>query len=399
MMERVPFLALVPGPDAADVRAAIDRVVSRGWFVLGPELSAFEEALAAALGVGRAVGVGSGTDAIALTLRALGIGRGDEVITSPLSAAFSALAVQMAGATPVFADIDPARLTMDPRAAAAAITPRTAAVLPVHLYGQPADLPAFEQLAARHGLALVEDACQAHGATGAGRPVGTFGAAGALSFYPTKNLGALGDGGAVITNDANLAERLKRLRNGGQTDRYHHAEFGVNSRLDEIQAAILRARLPRLPAWTARRREIAARYRHRLADAFSPDCRPSIDARGALSEVEPRGPSAGCPVVVPPECDSGHVYHLFPIRCADRAHLQAALAAHGIETLIHYPVPIPQQQAFASLAAAPCPVADRVCGEICSLPLHPLLEDAVVDRVADAVRSVSSFSSSSRPSS
>ena len=359
MTPRVPFLALKPGPDAPAVRQAIDRVIERGWFVLGPELAAFEAEFAAASGAPYAVGVGTGTDALALTLRGLGIGPGDEVITSPVSAAFSALAILMAGATPVFADIDPERLTLDPRAADAAVTPRTAALMPVHLYGQPADMPAFDALARRHGLALVEDACQAHGATASGRPVGTFGAAGAFSFYPTKNLGALGDAGAVITSDAALTDRLKRLRNGGQTDRYHHAEFGVNSRLDEMQAAVLRARLPLLARWTARRRELAARYRRGLT---------------------------GGPLDMPPERDAGHVYHLFPVRSSDRAGLQAALAARGIETLIHYPVPIPRQQAFAALSPAACPAADRLCAEVCSLPLHPYLTDADADLVLDAAR-------------
>jgi dTDP-4-amino-4,6-dideoxygalactose transaminase len=264
----------------------------------------------------------------------------------------------MAGATPVFADISPDRLTLNPGACEAAITPRTSALLPVHLYGQAADMPAFAAIAARHHLALVEDACQAHAATSAGRPVGSFGAAAAFSFYPTKNLGALGDAGAVITNDATLAEKLGRLRNGGQTDRYRHVEFGVNSRLDEMQAAVLRARLSLLPAWTARRRELAARYRRALV---------------------------GASVVVPPECDPGHVYHLFPVRSADREGLQAALARRGIETLVHYPIPIPRQRAFASLTTAPCPVADRVCAEVCSLPLHPFLSDADADAVAEAV--------------
>jgi dTDP-4-amino-4,6-dideoxygalactose transaminase len=264
----------------------------------------------------------------------------------------------MAGATPVFADISPDRLTLDPGTCEAAITPRTAALLPVHLYGQAADMAAFSAIAERHGLALVEDACQAHGATSAGRPVGTFGAAGAFSFYPTKNLGALGDAGAVITNDASLAAKLGRLRNGGQTDRYRHVEFGVNSRLDEMQAAVLRARLTMLPAWTARRRELAARYRRALA---------------------------GARVDVPPECDSGHVYHLFPVRSTDRAALQKALAARGVETLVHYPIPIPRQEAFAALNSPPCPVADRVCSEVCSLPLHPFLNDADAGFVAAAV--------------
>jgi dTDP-4-amino-4,6-dideoxygalactose transaminase len=352
-------MSLTPGEDASEIRSAIDRVLTRGWFILGPELEAFEAEFAAASGGRHAVGVGNGTDAIALTLRALGVGPGDEVITTPLSAAFSALAILMAGATPVFADVDPDRLTIDPSAVEAAITPRTAAILPVHLYGQAADLARLGAIASRHNLVLVEDACQAHLATCDGRPVGTLGAAGAFSFYPTKNLGALGDAGAVLTNDASLADRLKRLRNGGQTDRYHHPEFGVNSRLDEMQAAVLRARLQRLPTWTTRRRELGRRYRAQLADAA---------------------------ITVPGEHDAGHVYHLFPVRTPDRDAFMAHLAALGIGSLIHYPIPIPRQQALASAPASSCPVADRVCGEICSLPLHPHLSNDDADRVVEAAR-------------
>ncbi len=358
MTSRVPFLSLTPGPDAAAIAQGIERVIQRGWFILGPEVTAFEEEFAAASGARFAVGVGTGTDALALTLRALGIGAGDEVITAPLSAAFSALAIVMAGATPVFADIDPARLTLDPAAVEAAITPRTRAIMPVHLYGQPADLAAIDAIAQRHALAVVEDACQAHLATAGGRPVGTIGIAGAFSFYPTKNLGALGDGGAVVTNDAAIAEKLKRLRNGGQTVQYRHDEFGVNSRLDEIQAAILRVRLAWLPEWTTRRRELAARYRQGLA---------------------------GAPVDVPPECDPGHVYHLFPILSAGRDLLQAHLAARGIGALVHYPLPIPRQRAFAHLASSPQPVAERIAKSVLSLPLHALMSDADVDVVIAAV--------------
>jgi dTDP-3-amino-3,4,6-trideoxy-alpha-D-glucose transaminase len=264
---KVPFNSLTPGEDAGDIKTAIDRVIASGWFVLGPEVDAFENEFAAASGVAHAVGVGTGTDAITLILRGLDIGPGDEVITPPLSAAYSALAVMMAGARPVFADIDPDRLTLDPSAAAAAITSRTRAILPVHLYGQPADMTPLEALAAKHNLAIVEDAAQAHLATAQGRAVGTIGVAAATSFYPTKNLGALGDGGAILTNDAQLAARVKRLRNGGQTSRYHHQEAGVNTRLDEMQAAILRARLRYLQGWTDRRRSIAAQYRAGLASA------------------------------------------------------------------------------------------------------------------------------------
>ena len=356
--ERIPFLQLTPREDADAVRAAIDRVIARGWFVLGPEVEAFEDEFARACGAAHAVGVGSGTDALALILRALGIGGGDEVITTPLSAAYSALAIMMAGARPVFADVDPARLTIDPACITRAIGPRTRAVVPVHLYGQAADMAAIEDIAARHRLAIVEDCCQAHLATVGGRPVGTIGAAGAFSFYPTKNLGALGDGGAVVTNDRALAERIKRLRNGGQTDRDHHAEFGVNTRLDEMQAAILRARLPWLNRWTERRRALARTYREHLAHG-------SVD--------------------VPRQFDPGHVYHLFVVRSSAREALQAHLAAHGIETLIHYPVPIADQPAMAAAAPAPCPEAARACGEVLSLPLYPALDDADVEIVAAAV--------------
>ena len=301
MRPRIPFLSLVPEGEAArEVREAVERVISRGWFVLGPEVEAFEAEFAAASGAAHAVGVGTGTDAIALILRALGIGPGDEVITTPLSAAYTALAVMMVGARPVFADVDQSRLTLDPDQVARAIGPRTRAILPVHLYGQAADMAAFERLASQHGLALVEDCCQAHLATAAGRPVGTIGVAGAFSFYPTKNLGALGDGGAVVTNDRPLADRIKRLRNGGQVDRYRHEAFGVNSRLDEMQAAVLRARLPHLAGWTARRRALAAVYRSALASV---------------------------PVDVPPEHDAGHVYHLFVVRV--RGPRRAAGPARG----------------------------------------------------------------------
>ena len=359
---RVPFLSLVPDDDRHDVRAAIERVVASGWYVLGPEVEAFESEFARAMGAAHAVGVGTGTDAIALILRALGIGPGDEVITTPLSAAYTALAIMMAGARPVFADVDPVRLTIDPDQVTRAIGPRTRAILPVHLYGQPADMTALGRIAALHSLAIVEDCCQAHLATAEGRPVGTIGVAGAFSFYPTKNLGALGDGGAVVTNDAALAARIKRLRNGGQSDRYHHEDAGVNSRLDEIQAAVLRARLPRLGAWTGQRRGLATRYRRLLKDT------PGID--------------------VPVERDPGHVYHLFVVR-VERAReaLQTSLASHGIETLIHYPVPIPRQPAFAGVEPADCPVATRACDEVLSLPLYPGLSDLDVDRVAAAVLS------------
>ena len=363
--DRIPFIDLRPGEDDAAIRAAIDRVVSRGWFVLGPEVDAFEAEFARAGGAAHAVGVGNGTDAIALMLRAMNVGAGDEVIVPAVTAAYTALAVMLAGATPVFADVDADTLTIDPAACEAAITSRTAAIVPVHLYGQAADMHAIAAIAKRHSLAIVEDCCQAHLATCDGAPVGTRFAGGAFSFYPTKNLGAFGDGGALITNDAALADRVRRLRNGGQVDRYVHREAGINSRLDDLQAAVLRARLPLLARWTARRRALAALYRQLLEAAACPE-----RSRG----VRPLR-----------ERDSGHVYHLFVVRTTDRDGLQAHLLASGIETLIHYPVPLPRQPAFAAIARGECPVADRAAAEILSLPLHPRLADGDVERIAQAV--------------
>jgi len=265
------------------------------------------------------------------------------------------------GARPVFADIDPRRLTIDPDAVAQAVTPNTRAIMPVHLYGQPADMAPIEGIAARHHLAIVEDCCQAHLATAAGRAVGTIGVAGAFSFYPTKNLGALGDGGAVVTNDGALADRIKRLRNGGQVSRYQHREPGVNSRLDELQAAILRARLPLLAGWTATRRTLAASYRTRLAGATV----------------------AG--VTVPPQCDPGHVHHLFIVHSDRRDALREHLGARGIETLVHYPVAISRQQALTHMNPAHCPRAIAACDDVLSLPLYPALTDGEVADVAAAV--------------
>jgi dTDP-3-amino-3,4,6-trideoxy-alpha-D-glucose transaminase len=357
---RIPFMNLHLAEESDEIRSAVARVIASGWFVLGPEVDAFEKEFAAASGASYCIGTGNGTDALAIAIRALGIGAGDEVITTPLSAAYTALAIVMAGARPVFADIDPERLTLDPVAAEGAITSRTAALLPVHLYGQPADMAALSALAARRGLALVEDCCQAHLATCKGQPVGTFGSAGAFSFYPTKNLAALGDGGAVITADASLADRMKRLRNGGQTDRGHHVEAGVNSRLDELQAAILRARLPLLRKRTDERRILASAYRKGLA---------------------------GSRVKVPLEMDPGHVYHLFPVRTPGRSALQTHLRSAGIDTLVHYPVPISRQTAFASLNPADCPHANRAADELLSLPLYPGLSVEQVGVVVESVRS------------
>jgi dTDP-3-amino-3,4,6-trideoxy-alpha-D-glucose transaminase len=363
--EPIPFIDLRPGEDQAAVRAAIERVITRGWFVLGPEVDAFEAEFAAAAGAAHAVGVGNGTDAIALLLRAIEIKRGDEVIVPALTAAYTALAVLLAGATPVFADVDAETLTLDPASCEAAITPRTVAIVPVHLYGQAADMPALHAIAEQHSLAIVEDCCQAHLATCAGVPVGTRTAGGAFSFYPTKNLGALGDGGAVITNDAAIANRVRRLRNGGQINRYVHGEAGVNSRLDELQAAVLRAKLPCLPRWTERRRALAIAYRRLLTSDARPERSPGVR-----------------PLT---QRDEGHVYHLFVVRAGERDAVQAHLAASGIETLIHYPVPLPQQPALESLGRGDCPVANRATREILSLPLHSRLADTDVERICSAI--------------
>jgi dTDP-3-amino-3,4,6-trideoxy-alpha-D-glucose transaminase len=361
--QAIPFNDLHPGEDAADVQAAIQRVIDRGWFILGPEVEAFEAEFAAASGAAHAVAVGNGTDAIELLLRALGVGPGDEVIVPAITAAYTALAVIATGAAPVIVDLSNDTLTLDPFACDAAVTNRTKAIVPVHLYGQAAAMTAIAAIAARRGLAIVEDCCQAHLATSEGTPVGTIGAGGAFSFYPTKNLGAMGDGGAIVTGDAQLAHRLRLLRNGGQSDRYHHDIIGVNSRLDEMQAAILRARLPRLPAATARRREVAASYRARLSAAVVP--------------VAQRDP--------------GHVYHLFPVRVATgegangRNSLQAHLRAHGIETLVHYPVALNDQPALASYKRSACPVAAAAAQELLSLPLHPRVQQAQVDEIAAVI--------------
>jgi dTDP-4-amino-4,6-dideoxygalactose transaminase len=360
----VPFLDLAAQVRALrpELDAAIGRVLESGHFVLGREVGAFERELAERFGARDAVTVANGTEAIQLALEALGIGAGDEVVTSPLSAAFTALAVLRAGARPVFAEVDPRTLNLDPDAVERALSPRTRALLPVHLYGHPADLQPLQELAERRRLAVIEDACQAHGALYRGRPVGALSGLGALSFYPTKNLGALGDGGALLVNDPDTAERLRRLRNGGQSDRYRHDLVGMNSRLDELQAAILRVKLAHLAEGNERRRELAALYRAEL--------------RGAgvgLPEEQPYARAA---------------YHLFVIRHARRDALQAALAERGIGTLIHYPIPLHLQPAFAGLGGRPgdLPLSEAAAREVLSLPLYPELGDAQVREVAAAVR-------------
>jgi dTDP-3-amino-3,4,6-trideoxy-alpha-D-glucose transaminase len=347
---------------------AAGRVLGSGWFILGPEVEAFERELAAALGARHAVAVGNGTDALFLSLRALGVGPGDDVVTSPVSAAFTALAVLQAGARPVFADVDPATLNLDPGRVEAALSPRTKAIVPVHLYGHPADMDPILALARGRGVAVLEDACQAHGALYRGQPVGTLAGErgiGALSFYPTKNLGALGDGGAILVNDPALAARLRQLRNGGQSDRYRHELPGVNSRLDEIQAAFLRVGLRHLAAGNERRRALAGLY---LA---------GLDGSG----VEPLREQ--------PYARAAH--HLFVVRHPRRDALAQALRARGVGTLVHYPTPLHLQPVFAPLGGRPgdLPVAERATSEVLSLPLYPELRDEQLRAVIEAVREAS----------
>jgi dTDP-4-amino-4,6-dideoxygalactose transaminase len=355
-------LSIGSAAPAAEIEAAVARVLASGWFILGPEVEAFEREVAAAFECGHAIGVGNGTDAIALALTALGVGPGDEVVTSPLTATFTALAVSRIGAKPVFADVEPDTLTLSAESAARRITSKTRVLMPVHLYGNASDIPGLEAVARDHGLAVVEDACQAHGGRFSGKYLGSIGRAGTFSFYPTKNLGALGDGGMVVTRDDEIAARLRRLRNGGQSSRYRHEEIGVNSRLDEIQAAVLRVKLKYLEAQNERRRELARLYEE------------ALDGSGVR------------PVAVRDGGDSAR--HLFVVRASDRDALAAHLKARGIETLIHYPIPAHLQKAYASLGQGEgsCPHAEKACGEILSLPLYPALPDGSVKRVAEAIR-------------
>jgi dTDP-4-amino-4,6-dideoxygalactose transaminase len=349
-------------PLRAEIDAAIARVLESGWFILGPEGDAFERELAAQMGCRDVVAVANGTEAIQLALESLGLAAGDEVVTSPLSAAFTVLAIQRAGGTPVFADLDPKTLNVAPQALERAITGRTRALLPVHLYGHPADMDPILALAAKRRIAVVEDACQAHGAQYRGRTVGTLGALGTHSYYPTKNLGAFGDGGAVLVNDPALAPKLRQLRNGGQSDRYRHELSGINSRLDELQAAILRVKLKYLPAATERRRRIAASYTATFANLGL-----------VLPEEQPYARA---------------VYHLYVVRHPQREALMAALEERGVGSLIHYPIPLHLQPAFAGLGGRPgdFPVAERAAREVFSLPIYPEMTDAQVESVGAALR-------------
>lgn len=348
-----------------EIDTAVHRVLESGWYVLGAEVAAFEREFAAYCGTAHAVGVANGTDALMLALKALGIGAGDEVITSPMTAAFTVFAIQQAGATPVFVDIEPTTANLNPELIKAAITPRTRALMPVHLYGQAADLAPMREIARRHELHLIEDAAQAHGALYDGRRVGSIGIVGCFSFYPSKNLGAAGDGGAVTTNDPAIAERIAAMRHGGQRGTYNHVFPGYNSRLDEMQAAILRVKLAHLDDWSAARRAHADRYGELLAGA-------------ALALP---GERAGA-------SREGHVWHLYATRHPRRGALAAFLRERGIGTGIHYPKAVYQQPVFAPLQIpeGACPVAERHAREELSLPMFPELTPEEVTYVANSVR-------------
>jgi dTDP-4-amino-4,6-dideoxygalactose transaminase len=348
-----------------DVARAVEEVFATGRFVLGPANEAFETALAAMLGARHAVGVSSGTDALIVALMALGVGPGDEVVTSPFSFFASAGVIARLNARPVFVDIEPGTFNMDASRLEAALTPRTKAIQPVHLYGQCADLAPMLAIAARRGIPVVEDACQAIGATYEGRAAGTLGAMGAFSFYPTKNLGAAGDAGAVATNDERLAASLKSLRLHGSSATYLHDRVGGNFRLDAVQAAVLNAKLPRLETWNERRRAIARRYAELLADAV-------------------RTERIVLPVEVP---GRRHVYHQYVVRVADRDGVKRRLAERGVASAVFYPVPLHLQKCFTELGGreGAFPQAERAAREVLALPIFPELTDAEVERVAEAV--------------
>jgi dTDP-4-amino-4,6-dideoxygalactose transaminase len=336
----------------SEVNAAIQGVLDETSFILGPPLEAFERDFATFCGAKHCIGVASGTDALHLICRALGIGPGDEVIVPAFTFIATALGVSLAGAAPVLVDVRAADALIDPDKVRAAITPRTRAVLPVHLYGRCADMDRIRAVAAEHGLKVVEDAAQAHGALYKGRPAGSLGDAAGFSFYPGKNLGAYGDGGAITTNDDALAERLRLLRNWGSRKKYHHEEPGLNSRLDTLQAAVLHVKLKKLADWNARRRALAAGY-HRL-----------LAGRGDY-----RFPAD--------QADSLPVYHLFVLRAANRDALLQRLHRHGIQAGIHYPFPVHRLRAYQHLANPRLSLAEAEAwaAECLSLPLYPELTE------------------------
>ena len=344
-----------------EVDAAVVKVLGSSQYVLGPEVEAFEREFADAHDVAEAVALNSGTSALHLALLAAGVGRGDEVIAPAMTFTATGAAIAYTGATPVFVDVDPVSFTMDPALVEGKVTPRTKALMPVHLYGQPADMDALMPIAEKHGLTVIEDAAQAHLAEVGGRKVGGIGHMAAFSFYPGKNLGAYGEGGLAATSDRELGRKIRLLRDWGQEQKYHHKMIAFNYRMDAIQGAILRIKLRRLEAWTEARRGIAEHYQRRLADlGLSP-----------AEEVEGRR----------------HVYHVFSIFHPKRDELQAFLGDKGIQTGKHYPVPLHLQEAFAGLghSAGDFPVSERVGREQLSLPIYPELSEQHIERVCDGI--------------
>ncbi len=348
---------------ADEVQLAISGVCQRCDFILGGEVSRFEEAFAKYVGVRHAIGVASGLDALGLALVAAGVQAGEEVLVPANTFIATALAVTSAGARPVLVDCDPRTFNIDPRLMEAAITSKTKALLPVHLTGQPVDMAAIREIATRHGLLIVEDAAQAHGARFENESCGSMGLAGCFSFYPGKNLGAFGDGGAITTNDDQLAERLRRLRNYGQQEKYRHVEQGVNSRLDTIQAAILNVKLPHLDRWNGLRAQHARVYNELLAgvgDIELPQTLPNVTS----------------------------VHHLYIIQTERRDELAAHLAQRGVQTGIHYPIPIHRQVAYQNLGyrLGDFPVSERLCNRILSLPMFPELELREIQHVVSSIQ-------------
>ena len=343
---------------------AARRVLESGWYVLGNEVVTFEKQWAAACGVSHAVGVGNGMDAIEIALRSLDVGPGDEVITTPMTAFATVLAILRAGATPVLADIDPETALLSIDSATRCVSPRTKALLLVHLYGQVRNLKAWSDFCTKHEIKLVEDCAQAHLATWQGKVAGSFGTAGAYSFYPTKNLGAPGDAGMLVTNDAPLAQRAGRLRNYGQSVRYHHPELGMNSRLDEIHAAMLAERMKWLLEFTERRRQIANAYQDGIKN-------PKVR------------------LLASPEEPSAHVFHLYVVTCEQREELQAHLEQNQVQSHIHYPIPIHHQEPCLGMARDPQGLGntDRHAAICLSLPCHPQMTEGDIAAVIAAVNS------------
>lgn len=344
----------------AEIDAAIGRVLESGWYVLGRETEEFEGEFAAFVGARHAIGVGSGTEALHLALKACGVDVGHEVITVAHTAVATVAAIELAGARPIFADVEENCGTLDPAVLERLITPRTRAIVPVHLYGQPADLDPILEIAQRHGVTVIEDCAQSHGATYHGRAVGSFGALACFSFYPTKNLGAIGDGGMVVTGDAALAKQVRLLREYGWAERYVSQVPGWNSRLDELQAAVLRVKLGHLAKDNEARRRIAQVYGKELANS-----------------------GLSLPAVRP---GSGHVFHLYVVRCAQRDALRQHLQRMGISAGIHYPMPVHLQPAYRSRFPVHLPTTERLAAEVLSLPIYPELGEPELDAVVEAVR-------------